>query len=236
MPLKGRLFLLTALSPFRLVPMGFLLSLNLNMFVRLVTPTLLPLPPLPVRAPQATVFYSNSPSNHEWGTDNIPQNIFNSTPEDGSMHPSAASHSFHTGINHPQGYSEPFVSKRRRLAAKLVCRVGNRPVAYAGVQTEGSHMGSVSPHAHESFSESSSDQAGFLKFQATGFQPEYQHPEFDHIFADCHTSSRLPKARNLPPAEVSRCPTQSQTESFDIKRRKLLSCPSVPHHRGRPPE
>ena len=146
------------------------------------------------------------------------------------MHPSAASHSFHTGINHPQGYSEPFVSKRRRLAAKLVCRVGNRPVAYAGVQTEGSHMGSVSPHAHESFSESSSYQAGFLNFQATGFQPQYKHPEFDHIFADCHTSSRLPKARNLPPPRLVVAllsPRRSRLTLNDANYSLAPACPTI---------
>ena len=40
--------------------------------------------------------------------------------------------------------------------------------------------------------------------------------------------------RNRPHTEAYHCPTH--VEWFADKRRKLLSRPTTPHHRGRPPE
>ena len=88
--------------------------------------------------------------------------------------------------------------------------------------------------------------------QAKAPKLEYAFPEFDDFFADslnsciiAHESSDRKSClddvptcirgkRNRPPSEANHRPTH--VEWFVDKRRKLLSCPTAPHHRGRPPE
>ena len=126
----------------------------------------------------------------------------------------------------PFFYVEKFAQKRRRLATKLICRVGNSPCPDAAVGLFESPMG-VSPHAHESFCQRRLHSA--LRDSASSTNSRCGH--FPDPFSVRPVSCAL---RECAPLDHSRMPF---CESFADKRRRLsarLSCRVF--HPSRPPD